>query len=622
MFEYSKRLTYMKSELLDLCTSSVNSQNRFHEFALLLQNYLEQHFHIHHCCFLFYDGEAALKPFYVHSSVQVDYQQMKKIYFNSFLSQQKVVDITDVEQGFPFNHMVFIKESHFDKYGVVFIQSSPEWLTFLQSDFFEDFINCISKVFYLINEQMEIRQNENQYRKLYNMTDLFHSTMDIDFILENMLITIQENFPNLDVELILSNDQDRQTKLQIKPFDYLSERPTTIQAFVSGEITIEQAFDLNRCLLNAPINGRQAIYGILQVSAPISYVFSNAQKDFIRLLAHTSGNALENAKLYRQSHRLIRDLQLINETSHHLNKLLTLNEMFLFLQKQVMQHFQPMELCFVLKEGNEYKITEATTDFFKTEESTVYIQHVVKHFESSQDSLFIADFSRIVGKEILFKSIMVIPMIVEQRINGFCIVLHHEPYFFSFDSFKLLQSLIHHSSLAIANLVLRNQLQEMVNQDYLTKLYARRYLDRFIERSLENDRSGMFLLIDIDNFKLINDTYGHQVGDDILVQIGNQLNKIIGTSGICARWGGEELAIYIPNISEDEAENIATELLRTIPQATNPTVTISAGLVFWNHEQRPDFHSIFLQADTALYNAKENGKNQVCVFNGSFPSHQ
>lgn len=615
MIEYSKRLTYIKSELLDLCTSSVNSQNRFHEYALLLQTHLKQYFYIDRSCFLFYEGEAALKPFYVHSSVKVDYQQLKQVYLKSYFSQQKVVEIANKQGEFsPFTHMIFIKENHFDKYGVVFIQSSPEWLTFSQSDFLEDFINCISNVFYLINEQMEIRQHENQYRKLYNMTDLFHSTMDIDFILENMLITIQENFPNFDVELILSNDQDRQTKLQIKPFDYLSERPTTIQAFVSGEITIEQAFDKDRCLLNVPINGRQAIYGILQVSAPISYVFSNAQKDFIRLLAHTSGNALENAKLYRQSHRLIRDLQLINETSHHLNKLLTLNEMFLFLQKQVMQHFQPMELCFVLKEGNEYNITEAATNFFKTVESAFYIEHVMKHFEGSQDSLFIADFSRIVGTDTPYKSIMVVPMIVEQRINGFCIVLHQEPYYFSFDSFKLMQSLIHHSSLAIANLILRNQLQEMVNQDYLTKLFARRYLDRFVESSLENDRSGMFLLIDIDNFKQINDTYGHQVGDEILVQMGNLLNKIIGTRGICARWGGEELAIYIPNISEDEAVKIATELLRSIPEATNPKVTISAGLVLWNHEHRPEFHSIFLQADTALYNAKENGKNQVCVY--------
>ncbi|UZM98680.1 hypothetical protein OL548_30260 [Lysinibacillus sp. MHQ-1] len=58
-------------------------------------------------------------------------------------------------------------------------------------------------------------------------------------------------------------------------FDYLSERPTTIEAFVSGELTTELASDLNCRLLNAPIKGRQAIYGILQVSAPTTYLFFN-----------------------------------------------------------------------------------------------------------------------------------------------------------------------------------------------------------------------------------------------------------------------------------------------------------------------------------------------------------
>ena len=58
------------------------------------------------------------------------------------------------------------------------------------------------------------------------------------------------------------------------------------------------------------------------------------------------------------------------------------------------------------------------------------------------------------------------------------------------------------------------------------------------------------MLIDIDNFKRINDTYGHQVGDKILVQIAVQLKETIGSRGICARWGGEEMSVYVPNIDE------------------------------------------------------------------------
>ena len=82
----------------------------------------------------------------------------------------------------------------------------------------------------------------------------------------------------------------------------------------------------------------------------------------------------------------------------------------------------------------------------------------------------------------------------------------------------------------------------MVDHDHLTKLYARSYLDKFVNQSLKNDDCGMFLLIDIDNFKRINDTYGHQVGDQVLIQIGEMLIEKVGKKGICARWGGEEMA--------------------------------------------------------------------------------
>ncbi|HBT72251.1 MAG TPA: GGDEF domain-containing protein, partial [Lysinibacillus sp.] len=462
---------------------------------------------------------------------------------------------------------------------------------------------------------------ENQYRKLYNMTDLFHSTMDIDLILENVLKNIRDNFPEFNVELILSNDQDRHTTIDIKLFDYLSERPATIEAFVSGELTTELASDLNCRLLNAPIKGRQAIYGILQVSAPTTYLFSTTEKDFVRMLAQASGNALENAKLYHQSHRLVSDLQLINETSHRLNMRIDIHEMLLFLQKQLLKSFQPMEVCFAFKKNDTFEVTGASTSLFNAEEGQTYIKHVEQHFAQTNDPLFIADFSRLTANQIEYRSIMAIPILMEEKINGFSIVLHKEPYFFSFDSFKLMQSLIHHSSLAIANSILRTQLQEMVDLDHLTKLYARSYLDQFVEKSLEYDQSGMFLLIDIDNFKRINDTYGHQVGDKILVQIALQLKETIGSRGICARWGGEEMSVYVPNIKEQEALELASAIVEVIPSTTDPQVTISAGLITWDERDRPAFQSVFLHADTALYEAKNSGKNRFCIHDGSYQTN-
>ncbi|WP_249659270.1 sensor domain-containing diguanylate cyclase [Lysinibacillus fusiformis] len=540
--------------------------------------------------------------------------------------QQKVVKIPYIlkaRQAYSMmTDMVLFQAEGNNPIGVLLVEATKSWTDFMTSDYGEKCIEILSQALQMMKDNLDVKINEDQYRKLYNMTDLFHSTMDIDLILENVLKNIRDNFPEFNVELILSNDQDRHTTIDIKLFDYLSERPTTIEAFVSGDLTTELASDLNCRLLNAPIKGRQAIYGILQVSAPTTYLFSTTEKDFVRMLAQASGNALENAKLYHQSHRLVSDLQLINETSHRLNMRIDIHEMLLFLQKQLLKSFQPMEVCFAFKKDDTFEVTGASTSLFSSEEGQTYIKHVEQHFTQTNDPLFIADFSRLTSKQIDYRSIMAIPILMEEKINGFSIVLHKEPYFFSFDSFKLMQSLIHHSSLAIANSILRTQLQEMVDLDHLTKLYARSYLDHFVEKSLEYDQSGMFLLIDIDNFKRINDTYGHQVGDKILMQIAVQLRETIGSRGICARWGGEEMSVYVPNISEKEALELAAAIVEVIPSATDPQVTISAGLITWNDQDRPAFQSVFLHADTALYEAKNSGKNRFCIHGDSFQTNQ
>lgn len=612
---HQQSINHLISDLLAICVKSVDELSTNNSQFELMQNCLKRYLDIEYSYFLIYKGNKFICP---NDQVSFDlrYSGIPSELFEKFFVHHTINKLPNFlrekEEFKELTHMILLKGQN--QNNVLLVKESEKWIEFAQTDYFEQVMLYMSHIVQLLNKTKELQLNENQYRKLYNMTDLFHSTMDINIILENVLITIQDNFPNFQVELILSNDQDRQTTISIKQFDYLTERPSTIEAFVSGNITTEQAIDLNYSLLNAPIKGRQAIYGILQVNAPISYVFSPIEKNFVKMLAHTSGNALENAKLYHQSHRLVSDLQLINETSHRLNMNLDMNEMLKLLQKQLIKSFQPMELCFVFIENNTYKLTDACTDFFKTTEGLEYIEYVSNHFNKSQDSLFVADFNRLISKDVPFNSLMAIPLIVEQRIYGFSIVLHRESYFFSFDSYKLMQSLIHHSSLAIANSMLRSQLQQMVDHDHLTKLYARSYLDQFVEKSLKTDDCGMFLLIDIDNFKRVNDTYGHHVGDEVLIQIAELLHDIIGTRGICARWGGEEMAVYVPNILDDESIRLAENIVDTIPIGTNPTVTISAGMIVWHKHQRPDFQTIFLQADTALYYSKNNGKNRVYIY--------
>ncbi|MGE7688232.1 sensor domain-containing diguanylate cyclase [Lysinibacillus sp. NPDC097214] len=617
MTDHLQTLKYIKSDVLSIWVSS-KEQTGLNEYFHPLKQCLKKHFGIENVAFLSLEGNSLIPVEEMATlTIETKLNAVSWLMIEASFYQQRMVKIPYILKEkvdyTMMTDMVLFQAEGKNPIGVLLVEATDAWTDFMTSNYGEESIETLTKVLQLMRENYEVKVNEDQYRKLYNMTDLFHSTMDIDLILENVLKNIKDNFPEFNVELILSNDQDRHTTIDIKLFDYLSERPATIEAFVSGELTTELASDLNCRVLNAPIKGRQAIYGILQVSAPTTYLFSTTEKDFVRMLAQTSGNALENAKLYHQSHRLVSDLQLINETSHRLNMRIDINEMLLFLQKQLMKSFQPMEVCFAFKHNDTFEVTDASTTLFNTEKGQTFIKHVEQHFENTDDPLFIADFSRLTPNQIEYRSIMAIPILMEEKINGFSIVLHKEPYFFSFDSFKLMQSLIHHSSLAIANSILRNQLQEMVDLDHLTKLYARSYLDQYVEKSLKSDQSGMFLLIDIDNFKCVNDTYGHQIGDKILMQIALKLKEMIGARGICARWGGEEMSVYVPNIEEKEAIELAEAIVAVIPNTTDPQVTISAGLITWDELYRPAFQSVFLHADTALYEAKNSGKNRFCM---------
>lgn len=620
MIDHASTMKNIKASLLSLYIQSTNQQLAFVDYFDIFLKTLFNHFQISQISFWVHrDGKFS--PISKKLTASVSREDIKWAAIQNCFKDKKICRIENCIQNeqitSKYDEMILLKKGDLP-FGLMLYKSTDEWKDFENSSYLNQFLDEIEKLFINIYETIVMRSNEIHYRKLYQLTDLLHSTMDIDVILENVVNAIEENFPDFRVELILSNDQDRQTKFQIKQFDYLSERPSTIEAFVSGEMTIEFAEDLNIKLLNAPIKGRQAIYGVLQVQSPITTVYTEVERDFIRMLAQASGNALENAKLYHQSHRLISDLQLINETSHHLNLIKDINEMLSYLYKQLNKAFRPKEGCFILREKHARHLS-ASTPFFETEEGKKYINYVENHFSQSTEALFIADFSRIIDDSVSHRSIMAIPMLVENQINGYCIVVHPDSYYFSFDSFKLMQSFIQHSSLAISNLNLRNRLQEMVDRDHLTNLYARGFLDRYVENSLEQDESGMFLLLDIDNFKKINDTHGHQIGDEVLKQIANQLKKLIGTRGICARWGGEELAVYIPNLIEQEIHKIAGEIVCSIPFVTNPSVTISAGLVSWTNKKKPKFKEIFLQADTALYAAKNNGKNQYLIYDKAMP---
>ena len=166
---------------------------------------------------------------------------------------------------------------------------------------------------------------------------------------------------------------------------------------------------------------------------------------------------------------------------------------------------------------------------------------------------------------------------------------------------------------------LNESLKIASTQDPLTGLFNRRFmLDRLQnEAALAKRRQTSFsvLLIDVDYFKNINDGWGHSVGDKTLVLLANALSLALRSSDVCARWGGEEFLILLPDTGESGAAEIAERLRATISALRVPELpadyqlTISIGLAL--HRIESTIEETIKRADAALYAAKAGGRNRV-----------
>jgi len=165
------------------------------------------------------------------------------------------------------------------------------------------------------------------------------------------------------------------------------------------------------------------------------------------------------------------------------------------------------------------------------------------------------------------------------------------------------------------------KLKYQATHDNLTKLFNRQKLnEEFDKEILREERYGhglSLIMLDIDDFKKINDTYGHDKGDVVLIEISNIILKSIRKTDIAARWGGEEFMVLLPetnlNNSLTIAESIRSNIESFIFSELTKNVTVSIGVASFQNDTY-DKDSIIKYVDIALYNAKNDGKNRVVAY--------
>ncbi|WP_404453896.1 sensor domain-containing diguanylate cyclase [Oceanobacillus kapialis] len=462
--------------------------------------------------------------------------------------------------------------------------------------------------------QLKEQRWERSRSYLSELTSQLLSLTSRKKILSEILQGLKTLYPELTHTLLLSQDTEVESGLPVKTIEYsddVTKRVSTL-AFISGEVRIEEQYKETCCSLYAPLVGKQGVYGVLQVISDKGRYIPKIEADFIAQIASTAGKAIENVTLYEKSNLLVADLKLINDATHKLNSNLEMKEIVRHMRDQVIDVCEASEVGFIYYNGDQkkrYDVLTGSTAFFNSIAGEEFVEYILDHPACNGEPVFKGNFCAI--DDFPYQSVMVIPMSHSGTVHGLIAILHQTPYFFTFSTFKLLQSLIQHSALAFTNTILKDKLERAVITDFLTKLYSRNYLEEKITDHMKTGQRGALILFDIDDFKTINDTYGHHIGDEVLKQVSNLIIELISKTAVAARWGGEELAVYVPAVTIEKGVEIASSICKQVEKYTNPSVTLSCGVSSWKCKLSDTVSELFIRADKALYEAKNIGKNCV-----------
>ena len=473
----------------------------------------------------------------------------------------------------------------------------------------------------LANVHKNSERESDRHSLLFQIVQRMHDNIDVDSVLIEVIESICAMYPRAKLVLFMSQDH-RSAHPQIKPLPMRWEsNDVCARAFKDGRVALQTSYEDSRYLeIGLPLGGKQGVYGVFHMTM-FNPEFPDIDMRFLSMVADTAGTAFENAKLYERSNQLIRELRMSNELTQRLNQSLRLGDIFQYAFEELLEMFQADYCCILHLDEEKGGLEAIACNHPDLLNEIIDIGHGLGgKVYASGEPLILSDYlehSETASKLMdatQSQSLIATPLSVGGEVRGAIMLTHKDPHYFSYDNYRLLQAMAGHIGLAVGNARLHAEVRRLANRDSLTGLYARHYLDEDIKNRLGTDFCGSLIVVDIDQFKLVNDTYGHQKGDKILKQVSDIVKSSIRKGDIAARWGGEELAVYLPQLGVQQAAFVAERIRSRVQGETDPQVTVSCGIAEWSWtDERVSVESLFYRADMALYEAKNNGRNQVII---------
>lgn len=504
---------------------------------------------------------------------------------------------------------------------------------------------------------------------LYRISTLISSQLHLPKLLDTILDILFDVFPADRGFILLLDEDDRKLKPTASkvrgetsaaaPASGLPDVSKTIirevfhrkEALLSTDAMSDRRFDMNasivghsmRSLMCAPFVRDERVLGVIQLDTTSrSQAFRQEDLDLLGAIAMQCAIAIENARAYKRKQEYSRNLIYLGRATQRLSSFLERDKICKEAVKAACSLLGCTKGSLIVRKGDgqgrphlAYAIgmrKELVQRIGKDQVGNRFARLV---FDSGQPLLVatMKDLPPDMQPEIEVEaaryasdSFLIVPIFsaredVEQRgrvIGCLCLTDKLSRGAFSGNDQEILQILASQTGIALANA----ELYEKATIDTLTKVFVRRHfqqrLDVFVKNAQHTSEPLSLIMIDLDHFKSVNDTYGHQAGDAVLKGLGKLLKKAVRQDQLCARYGGEEFAIVVPGVDATVAARVAERVRHSIEvhtfkiaggQALKKTASFGVASLGAGETREQLIH----RTDQALYAAKEAGRNRVAV---------
>jgi len=490
----------------------------------------------------------------------------------------------------------------------------------------------------------KIESGQPQMQKismLYDASQAVLSTFDLDEVLQQILTIAREYFHLQNVAILLRDKDELYVRCQV---GWDAGHDTVRLAVGKGitgaaahqkrpiyaaDVTKDPRYILSatntRSELAVPLMVRDNVVGVLDCQSENLNHFDSETIDLLTLFSTQASMALQNARLYSLERRRASQLEAINAIAQEMTAVLDLNELLSKVCSLIQEAFEICQVSVLLKDEEDLvlRATHGTLidhlpEGGRLPTGTGLWQRALDAGKAliENDTQAVSD----LGLSLKTGSSMCIPLVSFGQTVGVLVLDAARKNAFNPNDVQPLESVADICATAIQNAHYVERVKQLAYLDGLTGIFNRRFFELRIAEEIERaQRFGTGLaviMVDIDQFKRLNDEFGHLLGDEVLRQVSSIFHQQLRKIDVLCRYGGEEFAILLSQTNAVHALGVAEKLRKTVEAWQFPgvprSVTISAGTAnFGEHGKTRD--ELVKAADAGLYAAKQSGRNRVCL---------